>query len=898
MSRLKGIAARLRSVLRPGAAERRMEEEFAFHIDAEAARLEAAGRSRDEARRLALVAFGGVDPQREQMRDGRGTRWILDAIADLRYALRIMERSPGVAVAIALTLGVGIGVNGFTYSVVDGLLVRPVPARAPEELVAMFARDVRTGQTGNFAYDDYVDFRDGSGVFADAAGMMGVPLNVATGEAGAGSLALVWGEMVTENYFSVLDMTPAAGRFFDAADAPQGANAFVVLSYQFWQRRFGGDPAVVGRVIRVNGREFAITGVAPIGFRGMRTLGYWPDLWVPAGMHRTIQPGAGRVLEGRGRGWMVMFARMRPGWTLETTTAGAEAFAARLAERFPDANRDRTVVLLPARSGFENPQFVNPQVLTLSSALGLVASVLTLLVICANLANLQLARAASRRREIAIRLSLGCSRSRLVRQLLVETSVLALPGAALAAAIVSAAPLVEPFMVPRLPFQVGIDLTPNLRIALFTACVGGAAVALLGLVPAWAATRIRIAPAPPQLVGNARRSKVRLTLRGALVVCQIAVSVVLLAGAVLFTRSLYMALSSDVGFDTRNRLLLSTNVGLQGYDEARGRRFYEDVAARVRAMPDVVAAAWTFPAPFDTEDRGLLLYVDGAPAAPDGIVRTNVSVVSEDFVEALGLHLTGGRAFERRDSAASAPVIVVSQSLATRLWPREDPIGKVARIGGAAGPPVTVIGVVGDARFQSLGELSAARAYLPLRQRYRDWQTLIVQTRGDPRRTLPRVREIVGAADATLPIFGVTTLDEAVASGRSAPRTAAAASALFGGLALLVSAIGLYAVVASSVSERTREIGLRLALGSTPSRIMRQVMTSGARLGAWGLGLGLAGAVALARVMAGLLVGVPAFDPLTFTVVPAVLLIVVFLATYLPARRAVRLNPTTALRVD
>lgn len=899
MSHLKGIASRVRSVFRPGAAEQRMEEEFAFHVEMETARLRAEGLSEDEARRLALVSFGGRERHREEMRDERGARLLADLGADLRYAWRVTRASPGVAIAVALTLGVGIGVNGFAYSMVDGILVRPIPARAPEELVGVFPSDRRTGQIGSFAYDDYEDLRDRSGAFAGLAGSLGVPLNFTAGDRPAGAAAdLVWGEIVTENYFSLLGMTPALGRFFTPADAPQGANPFAVLSHAAWRSRFGGDSGVVGRAIRINGTQFTITGVAPRSFRGIRMFGFWPELWVPAGMHEAVIPGSRGMLEGRGRGWILAFGRLNDGWDIERTRAAAGAFARRLEEQFPDVHRDRELVLIPARSGIENPQFIKLPVIALSSALGIVATAVILLIICANLANLQLARSAARSREFAIRLSLGCSRRRLVRQLLVETFVLALPGLALAAAIVWASPLIETFMLPRLQFRVGMDLAPNARIVLFTTVVALATILLLGLVPAIRATRTRIAPAPPSVIGARRSGRRRPTVRGALVVSQLALSVVLLVGGALFIRSLIHARALDVGFDTRDRLLLSVNVGLQRYDQPRGRRFYDAVLARVRERPDVVAASWAFPAPFDTHGRGVSLYVDGAVNTRDGMLSTDVSIVSEDFVDALGLRLRGGRGFEPRDSAGAPAVMVVSQSLAARLWPGEDPIGKRARRGDASGPEIVVVGLVDDATFISIGEISRARAYIPLRQRYADWQTLIVHVRGNARAALPSIRDIVTAADPTLPVFGVTTMEDAVASGRSTSRTAAGAAGFFGVLALLIAAVGLYAVVASSVAERTREIGLRMALGSTPAGVIRFVMANGARLGAWGLLLGIPAAVAAARGMAGLLVGISPFDWMSFAVVPVALLGVVLAATYLPARRAVRLDPMTVLRTE
>jgi putative ABC transport system permease protein len=698
--------------------------------------------------------------------------------------------------------------------------------------------------------------------------------------------------MVTENFFSVLDMEPVIGRFFTPDAAPRGANPFAVLSYASWRDRFGSDPSVVGRIIRLNGTAFTVAGVAPKRFKGVRSFGFWPEVWVPAGMHRAIVPRSQGMLAGRGRGWLFLVGRMHDGWDIDQTRAAATLFAQQLEHQFPDSNRDLGVVVLPARSGFDNPQYVKPQVLVLVSALGIVGTGLILVVICANLANLQLARAAARSREFAIRLSLGCSRLRLTSQLLVETFATVIPGLVLAAAIVWAAPLIESLISPRLQFRVGMDLVPNVRIALFTTAMSLGAVLVLGLIPAFRATRTNLAPSLATVVSQRRLGRHLVSVRGLLVVSQLAISVVLLVGATLFARS-FFARTEHLGLGTRDRLLVSVNVGLQGYDPARGQRFYQQVLDRVRANSAVISAAWAFPAPFDTQDRRVGLFVEGA-----GLLQVDVSSVSNDFVNALGLHVGVGRGIEARDTELASQVMVISRSLATRLWPGTTAVGQKVRIGNRSGPEITVVGVVDDARFESLGNTNLNRAYMPLRQQYRDWQTLVVHTRGSSMTMLPSIREVVAAADPALPVFGVTTLEQAVESGFSSSRAGAMTAAVLATIALLVAAIGLYAVIASSVHERTREIGIRLALGSTPRGVMRHMMGLGLRLGAWGLVLGLCGALALARAMAQLLFGVAAFDAVTFATVPLALFIVVLVATYLPAHRAVKLEPMTALRTD
>lgn len=900
MSLLKGLAARARSLFAGRAAEARMEEEFAFHLAMETERLIATGVPAAEAARRARVAFGGVDRHREEMRDGRGSRLLEDFAADVRYALRAIRRSPGFAIAVALTLGVGIGVNGVMFGFVNSVLFRPIPAHQPDRLLGVFTADTRTGSPDVLAYDDYLDFRDRSGVFAGLAGFTGVPLNVVAGTATTGAADMVWGELATENYFTVLQMRPVLGRFFEPNDARRGATTLAVLSYDSWQRRFGGDTAIVGRVIRINGAEFTIVGVAPRGFKGMRTFGFWPEIWVPVAQHDVIMPGSRTLLQGRGDGWMYAFGRMHDGWTPERTRRAASVFAAQLARAYPATNANLGVMTIPAAGGFDHPGFVKPRVLVLASAMGMFAALITLLVICANLANMQLARAAARAHEIAVRLSLGCSRGRLTRQLLTEAVVIALPGAVVAAVMVRASPLLEKWTLPHLQFRVGMGAAPDHRVTLFTALAALLAVVLFGLVPALRASASRVAPSAMSVIGargQGGRSGQRLA--NLLVVSQLAMSVVLLVGGTLFVRSLFVARQMDLGFDPRNRLLLSVNVGLQRYEVARGRRFYDDVLARTRALPGVESATWAFPAPFDTYGRSLVLYVEGAATnARDGTIQTNATFAGDQVVRSLGLRLQAGRDLMPGDSAGTPLVMVVSRSLATRLWPGKEPIGQRARGGSASGPEITVVGVVGDAVFGLIGGPTAARAYVPVRQQYRDWETLIVQTRGEPMAWLPRVRSAVASLDPTLPTFGAMTMDESVGSGLSTTQTAAGISGFFAALALLIAAVGLYAVVAGSVAARTREIGVRLALGATPAGVLRFVMRGGAALGLWGLGIGLAVAALVARLMAGLLFGLSPGDPVTFVLAPACLTAVVLVATYLPARRAVKLDPINALRAE
>jgi predicted permease len=899
MSVLKGLAARARSILRPADAEARLDEEFRFHLDAETEHLIRQGVPPAEARRRALVAFGGIEGHRETMRDERGARLFDDLRADVRYTLKAMGRHPGFIVSATLTLGLGIGVNGIVFGYVNSLLFRPVHARAPEELVALFTRDSKTGRAGALGYDDFIDFRDRSGAFAGLAAMTGGPVNLIVPQGDGNATGdLVWAEIVTEDYFPVLGTQRAVGRFFTAADAPQGANHFVVLSHQAWQKRFQSDPNVAGRTVRINGHEFVVTGVAPRGFKGMRLLGFWPDVWVPIGMQRAVLPGAPALLQGRGGGSLLVFGRLRPGFDIENTQPVAARFAKQLETAYPSTNANLGVSLLPAKVGFENPSIIKPQIVVLSSALSIAGSLIILVIICANLAVVQLARTVSRAREIAIRLSLGCSRGRLARQLLVESLMMAVPGVVLGAAMLRLASPLEPYITPKLAFPVGLGPTADVRVMAFTGAIAVAAALLFGLVPALRAGRFGLAPSGGWF-GAGRSDGHRPSssrTRSVLVASQLALAVMPLIAASLFVRSLSMADSDRLGFESRDRVLISMNVGLQGYDQTRGLRFYEEVLRRTRQLPGVAAASFAYPAPFDTNDRGVRLYVDRLANSNDGTIVVQATFAGDAFIPALGLRLQAGRDFTPEDDADAPLVMTVSESLASRLWPGTSAIGKRARYGSVSGPEVTVVGVVGDARFAVVGETTKRRAYLPLRQRYRDWETLVVHTRDSPARTLASLREVIAGIDPTLPPFGAMTAEQAVANGFATSRIAVAVASFLGLLALIIAAVGLYAVVARSVAERTGEMGVRVALGLTPRGVLAHLMRDGARLGFYGLVFGLAGSLALARAMASVLPGVSPSDPLTFTLVPAAMAVVVIVAMFIPARRAARLDAVTALR--
>ena len=894
MSRWMGIKARIRSIVAGRAGDRRFRDEFRFHLDMETERNIQRGMTHEEARRAALVAFGGVDWHAEELRDERGGRWFAAAWADVRYACRTLRRAPVFVLTATITLALGIGLNGIVFGTIDGLLFRTLPIERSDGLVALYGLREQTGQTETVGYEDYLDYRDQSGAFTDLAVTTGTPLNLQTGD----HSDMVWGDLVSENYFTVLRMRPVIGRFFSRATAAS-ADPVVVLSHDAWLHRFGGDTAVINRQIQLNGTRFTIIGVAPKGFHGVRRLAFWAEMWVPLGMYEVVRPGFGDLLHGRGNGWATVFGRMHEGWTMARTQAAASAFAQTLAFDHPESNAHRGAVVIPAGNGFDNPSYFPPQVITLASSLGLFAVSAILAIVCANLANLLLARAASRQQELGIRLSLGCSRARLVSQLLVEAAVLAVPGIVLGLVVAFAGPLLQEQLLPRLQFRVGFESAPNTRVLLYTLAVSIAAIVLFGLAPALGAARAELVSSLKSAVGDApRRSRRALGMRSTLVIVQLALSVVLLCGGTLFARSLRAARLADLEFDAVNRVVLSVNLDLQGSSRERGVSFYRNVRSQIGRLPSVDRAAWGFPLPFDTYYRSISLYVDGLTTNPDQrTVNVQMSVVDTGFFDVMGIRLLAGRALGVQDSVGAPLGMVINRSAAARLWPGVDPVGRRARLYEANGPEITVVGIAADAKFTSVSESPLSRVYLPLGQRYAGWETLIVRLRTRPTdRAIAELRAVMAAADPALPTFGVMTMEQGVRNGLNNSELAATLAGMFGLVALLIASVGLYGLVANNAVGRTREIGVRIALGATRTRVASLVIGGAARLATVGIALGLAGAIALGRVLGGLLVGMSPYDPATFIGVPLFLVLVVFVASYLPARRASRLDPARVLR--
>ncbi len=811
-----------------------------------------------------------------------------DLLQDLRYSVRMLVKSPVFTAAAVLTLALGIGLNAATFSTVNGILLRPLPgATDPDQLVQIYRRWPGLDYGSN-SIPHFQDLRDRSGdVFSDVAAWGFAPMSLSAD----GRNERLVGLMVSATFFRTYGVTPALGRFFlpGEEDRGPGAHPVAVLGNGFWRDHFGGDPSVVGRTLLLNGHPFQVVGIAPESFDGPVTYAAIPA-YVPLMMQREIFPGRD-FLEARGNNMLNAVGRLHDGITLAQAQQRVDALLLQLREELPDFYSEQIgTLLVPQMDAGIHPMFRNAQV-GMSVVMMAVVSLL-LLIACVNVANLFLARARERRREMGIRLSLGAGRGRVLRQLLTESLLFGI--LACAAGLGLAAAAVRVLSRVRLPmdgpwaFSVSMDG----RVLAFTVGVSFLATVLFGLVPALQATRTDMVSAVKGDSGTRSRSRASSTL----VVLQMALSLLLLISSGLFLRSLQGATSIDPGFDDPAHVVLaSLDPGLQGYDEARSRAFLDRLLDDVAALPVVTAVGLSDWLPLGLGASDRFVEIPGYEFAEGELRSINYGRVSEGYLEAMGVELLEGRTFSRTDDAAGAPVIIVNRHFADRFWPGQSAVGKVVR---AAGKDRQVVGVVETGKVRSLGEAPTGLMYLPQRELFTTGVTLVARASSDPPAVLRRIRETIRSADPDMPVFDVRTMEEHMGIALLPARLGGSVLGLFGLLGLVLAAVGIYGVMAYSVAQRTRELGIRIALGSDRADVVRLVLGEGMRLAGIGLGIGLVGAVASSRLVGSLLYGVRPLDPVAFSVVPLTLLVVAAAAVYLPARRAARVDPIRALKTE
>lgn len=812
-----------------------------------------------------------------------------ELLRDLRLAARQLLRRPSLSGLAVLSLALGIGVNSAMFSIVNAVLLRDLPAARPGELVEVYTSDSGGFRYATSSYPDYRDFRRASTSFAELAAWQGAILTFDAGE----RPALLFGEEVSANYFDLLEVRPALGRWFlPEEEASYGTHPVVVLSHTFWQQHFAGSRDVLGRSIRLNGTPFTVVGVAAPTLRGSFPA-FRTELWLPLVMHDAISEDAD--LEERGSRSLFLKGRLAPGVTAREAQAELATLAARLAAAHPDTNEDREISVVPSLQVALNPGFDGP--LLGVAGLLMVVVALVLLIACSNIANLLLARAADRHREIAVRLALGAGRGRLIRQLLSESLLLALAGGV--AGLLLADWLVRLIVGfrPPLPVPLSLDLSVDARVLAFNFAVATAAGLLCGLAPALRGSRPRLVPA---LKGEAEflgRRYRKLGLRNVLVVAQVAVSTVLLLGAGLFVRSLIAAQSIDPGFSLRKGVVAQVALGFgSGYSEEEGRVFFRRLEERVAALPGVRSAALAEHLPL-----GLAVHTKGVEL--DGVDLTgqeddnevDTAAVGPGYFETLGISLPWGRAFGDEDGPGDPAVVIVNETAARRFWPGESPLGKRLRFKEGE-PWREVVGVAADGKYRTLGEEPRPFIYRSFRQDYSSFVTLAVAGTADEADLLRAVRHEVETLDPDVPLFDIRTVSEHLSIMLFPARLGAWLLAAFGALGLVLASVGLYGVVAYAVSQRTREVGIRRAIGAQNGDVLRLIVREGMALVAVGSAVGLAVALVAARGLGSLLYGVHPADPVTFVAVPLLLAGVALLANLLPARRATAIDPMEALR--
>ena len=826
---------------------------------------------------------------------------MLDAfVQDTRYALRWLLRSPGFAIVAILSLGVGIGCNTAIFAVVDALLLRPLPVREPSRLVDLYTSGADGDTYSTNSLPDILDYREQKDVFAGVAGYSPMFAGVSRGD----RARLVLGEVVTGNYFTTLGVSARLGRTLLAEDDAPDAPRTVVLSNRYWQREFGGEPSAVGRTLRIRGQEFTVVGVLDDTFTGMVPM-LAPEIWVPVRFAEEVEPagineivpsptGSSR-LDRRGQRWLFVKARLAGGTSVEQARANVEVVAARLRAEHPQTNKDRRITVRPTADTRLHPEADKMLAWVVSGTM--LAVGLVLVIACANVAGMLLARAAARQREIAIRLAVGAARGRLVRQLLTESLILGVLGAAVGVLLASwLTRLLTTFQLP-IPIALSLDLRLDARVMGFTAGIALLTGVLAGLAPALRATRANLVLDLKSDNAGSRAGR-RWTMRDVLVVGQMAVTIVLLVTAGLLIRSLSAAQKANVGFATDGLSIVSADTGMLRYTPERSQQYWSEVARRIETIPGVKSVAIASRLPFSLNFNRTNIAVPGRQKAADEMGPSiNSANISPSYFATLGIGVLEGRPFSESDVPGDRRVAIVSEMFARTYWPNESAIGRtVYERTLNSGRSFEVVGVVANHTLQTVGETPQPAIYFSTTQRPSGYNVIVARTAGDDGALVSRMRETLLGLEPDLLLMESQTMKGQMQGMLFPVRVAAVLVTAFSGLGLALAAVGLYGIIAFAVAQRTREIGIRMAIGARPATVVRLVLRQGLALAAVGLAIGsLLGALAT-RIVAGALYGVSVADPVAWGAAAAVLLAAAMLANAIPAYRAVRIDPVRALR--
>ena len=808
-------------------------------------------------------------------------------VRDIRYALRSFVKRPGFTVIAVVTLALGIGANTAIFSLVNTVLLRPLPVPHPEQLTEVYGTFHNGADYTIQSYLNYKDYRDRNDVFSGLIAYRFAPMSVSH----EGRNERVWGYLVSGNYFDVLGVQPFLGRYFiSEEDKTPGSHPVAVISYGCWQKRFASNSGIVGQPVKLNGHVFTVIGVAPRGFNGTE-VAYAPELFVPMMMAHEIEPGS-NWLESRDSDNLFVVGRLKPGISSAQAESQLKAITAQLGKDYPKETEGRGVALLTP--GLFIPDIRNSVISFSSVLMGVVG--LVLLLACVNLANLLLARATERRRELAIRLAVGANRTRIVRQLVTESVLLSLAGGL--GGVLLAAWINDLVASIKLPTDIALvfDLRLDWRVLAFALGVSLATGIFFSLLPALQSSKPDLVPAlkDEASMSGFRRSR----LRNALVIVQVALSLVLLVCAGLVVRSLQVAERTRPGFTPENAVALSFDLGLQGYSEAKGRDFQRQIIERTQSMPGIRSVALTSTVPLTLDYSYTSIYVEGQSITGTSDLPVAVpNEISPNYFRTMEIPLRG-RDFTERDDKDESRVAIVNETFARRFLPGRDAIGRRFNFSGPDKPYWEVIGVAADGKYNSLGEDPKAAFYRPILRDYSTNATLVARTVGDSKSALAALRSELERLDATLPLYNVQTLSDHMSVPLFPFRMAATVLGSFGILAIVLAAIGIYGVMSYVVAGRTREIGVRIALGAARRDVLLLIIKQGMTLAVVGLGIGLLVAFGVAQLLAKLLFGVSAVDPLTFAGVALLLALVAALACYIPARRATKVDPLVALRYE
>ncbi len=858
-----------------------LEEEIRTHLEMEEQENRERGMTPEEARYAALRKFGNVTRVKEETREMWCFVWLETLLQDLRYGLRQLRRNPGVTFVAVLTLALGIGANTAIFSVVNAVLLRPLPYPDSDRLVSVMEAGPGTGHP--VSYPNFFDWQAENHVFSGMASYNYAQFILS----GAGQAVHVQALTVSSGLFRVLKVKPLLGRGFEPRDDERGGNV-VVLSHILWRQRFNSDPSIVGQNITLSGRTFTVIGVMPMGFQ------FPPDgheaLWTSVAVDREA---GSNIMTGRDYCTLSVIARLKPGVGLAKAQTDMDLIARRLAQQYPETNaRQTTVRIVP-----EIDRVVGSVRLPLLLILGVVAGVL--LIACANVANLSLARNLARQKEIAVRAALGAHRARVCRQLLTESLLLSLLGgvAGIAIAAWGTQTLVRlaPEDLPRIA-EVGLDL----RVLSFAMVLSFVTAVIFGVVPAVQASKINLVDSLKEAGLAGSQAVPQRRLRSALVVAETALTLVLLAGAGLLISSYVRLVHANPGFDPDNLLTFSVDLPSPPYTSAGVFAFTTQMLSRLSALPRVHAAAADWALPFSGDNPAAGVLFEGRTLTPGHIPVARVDTVTPDYFRTMGIPLLLGRFFTDADTAKSLPVAIVNDAFARKYFPNETAVGKRIMAGisaTSATPWREIVGVVGNVKLDGLAGNFQPEYYLPFAQ-FPGFNAFVLRVHGNPANMAPAVRTVVASMDRNVPVYHVETMNDYLSASVARNRFSTLLLGLFGALALALAAVGIYGVISYSVSQTTHEIGIRVALGAEKNDVLKMVVGQGLKLALIGVAIGVAGALALTRFLASLLYGVKPTDPLTFLAVSLILIAVALAACYFPARRAAKVDPMVALHYE